>query len=100
MLAATVAGMAVRHVDGAGAEPMRLVASTSVAMNIDARGDVLGLVGDVLADIALDEASSSARMKASRSSLSDTRQSLPKGWIGMVKKPSSISFLNASAGIT
>ncbi len=27
-------------------------------------------------------------MKASRSSLSETRQSLPKAWIGMVKKPS------------
>ena len=31
-------------------------------------------------------------MKASRSSLSDTRQSLSSGWIGMVKKP---SFMDA-----
>src|SRR5262245_22738380 len=33
-------------------------------------------------------------MKASRSSLSDWRQSLPSGWIGMVKKPSCIGRLS------
>ena len=31
-------------------------------------------------------------MKASRSSLSDTRQSFSSGWIGMVKKPSCMGW--------
>ena len=56
MLAAVGRGMRVGHVDGAGAELDALGGVDQRGDEHDARGDVLGLVGDVLADVALHEA--------------------------------------------
>ena len=47
--------MGVRHVDGAGAEPDLLGGGRDPGQERDAGGDVLGLVGDVFADIGLGE---------------------------------------------
>src|SRR5581483_1165249 len=57
---------------------MRFVASISEAMKI---------VHELMFSAA-SVVCSSTRMKASRSSLSETCQSLPRAWIGIVKKPS------------
>jgi len=48
-------GMCVRHVDGAGAEPDLFGRGGEPGDESDAGGDVLGLVGNVLADIGLAE---------------------------------------------
>jgi hypothetical protein len=79
----------VRHIDGAGAE---LDASISVARNIAV--EVMFSARSVACSphSAMSKPSSSARMKASRSSRSEWRQSLASGWIGMVKKPSFMRF--------
>ena len=49
-------GMGVRHIDRAGAEPDLLGGGCDPGEERDAGGDVLGLVGDVLADIGFGEA--------------------------------------------
>jgi hypothetical protein len=56
MFAATAAGWIVRHVDRAGAEFDLLGRVDQACDEHRAGGDVLGLVGGVLADVALDEA--------------------------------------------
>jgi hypothetical protein len=47
--------MGVRHIDRAGTEPDLLGRGGDPREESDRRGDVLGLVGDVLADISLGE---------------------------------------------
>jgi hypothetical protein len=48
--------MGVRHVDGAGAELDPLGRGRNPGQERDARSDVFGLIGDVLADIGFGKA--------------------------------------------
>ena len=87
-LAATAAGCVFGMLMVPVPSRMRLVASTSVAQEHHARGDVLGRVRGVLADVALHEPQLVGENEGLAVLVSDTRQSLPSGWIGIVKNPS------------
>lgn len=85
--------MAVRQVDRAGPKLDLLGRRCEPGNERDAGGDVFGLVGGMLPDIRFGKAELIRQQEASRSSRSDCRQSLSRGWIGIVKKPSFMILL-------
>jgi len=96
MLAATAAGWALGMFTVPVPSLIWLVAGQS-RREADAGRDVLRLVGHMLADIALGESQFIREQERSRSSVRDWRQSLSRGWIGIVKKPRFIAHRHAFA---
>ena len=90
--------MAIRHVDGAGAEPDLLGRGRKPRDEGDAGGDVLRLVGDVLADIAFRKAQFVGKQEGFAVLLQGLPPILLEGWIGIVKNPSFMVCSSARAG--